>query len=104
MSDFTAVKLLKELTPLKDAPRVQKGQILSIVDKTGLREIEHQIRFLNDLDTVVRLIPIESFEKPENRQKLIDAVDDAKKDKIALEDELEEDYEDEDDIDDFEID
>ncbi|MEM9045798.1 MAG: TyeA family type III secretion system gatekeeper subunit [Pseudomonadota bacterium] len=103
MSDFSAVTLLKELAPLKDAPRVQKGQILSIVEKTKLMEIEHQIRFLNDLDTVVRLIPVESFEKPENRQKLIDAVDDAKKEKITLEEELEEEYEDDDD-DEFEID
>ena len=97
-SGFTPVALLKEIAPLQDAPRVQKDQMSAIPDRAGLTEIEHQIRFLNDLREVLRLIPIESYARPENRDKLLDAINDALIEKGDQELELEED-EDEDDED-----
>ena len=74
---FTAAALLRQLVPLQDAPRVQKGQILPIPEMAGLTQIDHQIRFLNDLRELVRLIPLDAYAKPESRDKLLDAVTDA---------------------------
>ncbi len=97
--DFTPISLLKSIAPLLDAARVQKNQISAIPERAGLTELEHEIRFLNDLKEVVRLIPEESYSQPENRRKLLDAIDDALVEKGDLELEQEEDddeYEDDD--------
>lgn len=88
--NFTPVSLLKEIAPLQDAPRVGKDQISAIPERAGLSELEHEIRFMNDLREVVRLIPIESYAQTENRGKLLDAIDDALVEKADLELEMEE--------------
>ncbi|MCP5090526.1 MAG: YopN family type III secretion system gatekeeper subunit [Gammaproteobacteria bacterium] len=93
-STFTPVSLLKQIAPLQDAPRVQKDQLSVIADRAGLTEIEHQIRFLNDLREIIRLVPLEAYPNPENREKLLDAINDALIEKGDIELDMEEDEED----------
>ena len=88
-SSFTPVSLLRDIAPLQDAARVLPDQITAIPVRAGLNDIEHQIRFINDLHEVVRLIPLESYEKVESRTKLLKAIDDALIEKGDLELELE---------------
>ena len=94
-ASFTPVSLLREIAPLQNAARVLPDQMTAIPDHAGLQDIEHQIRFLNDLHEVIRLIPLESYEKPENRTKLLEAIDSALIEKGDLELDLEEDEDDE---------
>lgn len=91
--DYSGTRLLQQIAPLQDAPRVHKDNITKIPDQAGLKEIETQIRFLSDLREVVRLVPLESYAKPENRDRLIDACSDALIEKGDLEEQLEEDEE-----------
>jgi type III secretion protein W len=86
---FTDVSLLRSLVPLQDAPRVQKEQMSAIPDSAGLKELDGQIRFLTDLREVIRLIPLESYARPESRDKLLDAVNDALIEKAEKEEEEE---------------
>ena len=92
-SGFSPVTLLREIAPLQDAPRVHKDQMTAIPEKAGLDDIEHQIRFLNDLRELIRLIPLESYAKPESREKLLDAINDAITEKGDLELAMEEEEE-----------
>lgn len=87
---YCADRLLRELARLKDAPRPQKKQITVLPETAGLTEHEGQIRFLNDLQQIVRLIPSAAFSKPESREKLVEAINDALIEKSDEEMELEE--------------
>ena len=89
--DFTAVSLLRELVPLQESKWVRSDEIKAIPQHAGLEELEPQINFLNDLKDVVRMIPLKSFTRDENRGKLLDAVQQALDETIAIEEEAEED-------------
>jgi type III secretion protein W len=84
--NFTATSLLRELIPLQDSKWVQSGEIRAIPEHAGLVKIEPTINFLNDLKDVIRMIPLDSYNREENRAKLTDASQQALDETIAIED------------------
>ena len=87
--DFSPVKLLQEVVPLQDSPRIVPDQIDVIPEKAGLDELSPQINFLNDFREMARLIPLKSFVREETRDNLLEATQDALDAKIRLEEEEE---------------
>ncbi len=72
--DADGLWLLRELIPLQDAKWIKPSAIEKMPQEVGLDDVERQIRFFNDLDGVVRMIPIKCFVKADSREKLLDAV------------------------------
>ncbi|MEM7528873.1 MAG: type III secretion system gatekeeper subunit SctW [Pseudomonadota bacterium] len=72
--DFTGEKMMRKLVPLMDEKWIRPKEVDKITLETGLEELAGQISFLTDLKEVARLIPQKSFAKVENREKLLDAV------------------------------
>ncbi len=86
---FTSAKVLREIVPLQDAIRVVPDHIAAIPERAGLNDVSKQINFLSDFKEMARLIPLESFVRAENREKLMEAIQDALDEKIAREEEEE---------------
>lgn len=83
-------QIMKDLLKLKEERFIQAAQVEKITTTLGLRDLEPKIYFLRELKETARLIPLKAYEDPANREKLLDAIQEALDDAIDLEEE--EDY------------
>ena len=70
-------RIMAEVLELKDARFVDGTKITSLVNRFSLRGIEARIYFLRELHQIIRKLPLKIFNDEQDRQRLLDAVQDA---------------------------
>ncbi|EXJ15645.1 type III secretion system gatekeeper subunit SctW [Imhoffiella purpurea] len=74
---FKATDLLAELLALQGQTWLRPELIAPLPGKLGVREIETEIGFLRELKNLVRLIPLKAYADGDQRQRLLDVVQQA---------------------------
>jgi type III secretion protein W len=72
-----ADRLLSSLLELAEASWLSGAQVEKIVREQNLRSIEAEIYFLRELADLIRALPLKIFKDPEQRLKMVDAVQEA---------------------------
>ncbi len=72
-----ADRLVGSLLELAEASWLSGAQVEKIVREQNLRTTEAEIYFLRELADLVRALPIKIFKEPEQRLKMVDAVQEA---------------------------
>ncbi len=80
--------LMRTVLKLKSEKWLRSNQVIALGQDMGLRDITAEIYFLRELRELVRLIPLKAYEDPANREKLMDAVQEALDDAINREENL----------------
>ena len=63
-----------EILPLKDQKWVDHHRINKLADKLELDNIEAKIYFLRELSSIVRKLPLNIYQDPDDRLRLVEAV------------------------------
>ena len=63
-----------EILPLKDQKWVDHHRINKLADKLELDNIEAKIYFLRELSGIVRKLPLNIYQDPDDRLRLVEAV------------------------------
>lgn len=87
-SNLTGTDLVKEVLKLRDAHFVGPFDIEAIADKIGIREIEERILFFQEFIASARDFSENLFDDSTTRLNIIDAIQSAIDDAVAIEDEL----------------
>ncbi len=80
--------VMKEILPLKDQRFVDPAKFRSLADRVGIRDIEQTIYFLRELHLIVSKLPMKIFNDPEDRLRMVTALQDAMDAAVDEEDEL----------------
>lgn len=72
-----ALTLMKEVLPLRRQKWINVDKVVGLADMIGVKTDEQRIYFLRELHTIVRQLPESLFETPDDRQRLITAVQEA---------------------------
>ena len=72
-----ADRLLSSLLELAEASWLSGAQVEKIVREQNLRSTEAEIYFLRELADLIRALPLKIFKDPEQRLKMVDAVQEA---------------------------
>jgi type III secretion protein W len=72
-----ADRLVSSLLELAEASWLSGAQVEKIVREQRLRSTEAEIYFLRELADLVRALPLKIFKEPEQRLKMVDAVQEA---------------------------
>ena len=72
-----ADRLLSSLLELAEASWLSSAQVEKIVREQNLRSTEAEIYFLRELADLIRALPLKIFKDPEQRLKMVDAVQEA---------------------------
>ena len=86
--DLNATEMVKEILKLRDAHFVGAFDIEGIADRVGVSEIEDRIGFFQDFSNTARQISENLFPDPAGRLNLIEAIQAALDDAIAIEEEM----------------
>ncbi|MBI9091381.1 MAG: type III secretion system gatekeeper subunit SctW [Desulfobacterium sp.] len=87
-SGLTSTELVKEVLKLRDSHFVGAFDIEGIADKVGMKEIEDRIVFFQDFSSVARDFSENLFPDSSARLNIIEAIQTALDDAIAVEDEM----------------
>ena len=63
-----------EILPLKDQKWVDHHRINKLADKLELDNIEAKIYFLRELSGIVRKLPLNIYQDPDDRLRLVEAI------------------------------
>jgi type III secretion protein W len=72
-----ADRLVSSLLELAEASWLSGAQVEKLVREQRLRTTEVEIYFLRELADLVRALPLKIFKEPEQRLKMVDAVQEA---------------------------
>jgi type III secretion protein W len=72
-----ADRLVSSLLELAEASWLSGAQVEKLVREQRLRTTEAEIYFLRELADLVRALPLKIFKEPEQRLKMVDAVQEA---------------------------
>ena len=72
-----ADRLVSSLLELAEASWLSGSQVEKLVREQRLRTTEAEIYFLRELADLVRALPLKIFKEPEQRLKMVDAVQEA---------------------------
>lgn len=78
--------LMERILTMKEERWLKGDQVLDITHQAGVMVTEAQIDFLRGLKNIARLIPLKAYDNVENREKFIDAVQEAMDSAIEKED------------------
>ena len=84
--------LLQSVLDFQQNKWIQPKEINALSAKLGIRDIVHEINFLREFKELVRSIPLKAYPDPEQRERMLDAIQLALDDAIdreEAEDELE---------------
>ena len=70
----TPQEIIREILPLTNQRRIDPAVFLKLADRLGVKECAAKIYFLRELNAIVRQLPIKAFHAPEDRLRLIDAL------------------------------
>ena len=73
----SADRLVTSLLELAEASWLSGAQVEKLVREQRLRTTEAEIYFLRELADLVRALPLKIFKEPEQRLKMVDAVQEA---------------------------
>lgn len=68
--------------------RIDPSILLGLADRLGIHASEPRIYFLRELTNLVRELPVKAFETPEDRLRLVQAIQLALDDAVETEEEL----------------
>lgn len=87
--NYSGHQLLRSVLKLKEERWLRADQINAVGQEMGLddREIDSVIYFLREFKDLVRRVPLKAYQNPGNREKLLDAVQEALDDAIEREEE-----------------
>ena len=80
--------VVMEVLPLREKRWIDSNKILSLADRLDLDDIEAKIYFLRELTAIVRRVSMKIYKDPEERIRLIEAVQEALDAAIEEEQEL----------------
>ena len=80
--------VVMEILPLKDQRWVDPNKILKMTNRLGLDDVEAKIYFLRELLAIVRKLPLAIYNDPQDRLRLIDALQSSLDKAIEEEEEL----------------
>lgn len=87
-SEMDSTQMVSEILRLRDTQYVGPFDIENIADRAGMKKLEDRINFLQDFSKMARELPENLFQDPEGRLNIIDAIQTALDDAIAVENEL----------------
>ncbi len=74
---FRGSALLREVLDLQNNPWLRPDLIAPLLAKLGLRNVIFEINFLREFKELARMIPLKAYAEPEQRARLLDAIQQA---------------------------
>lgn len=82
-----AHQLMKQVLPLKNQRFIDGGQIRQIARKFNIHDIEQEIYFLRETQTIIRKLPLKIFKEDDDRIRLVTAFQEALDEAVDAEEE-----------------
>ena len=70
----TPQAIIREILPLTGQRRIDPASFLKLADRLGITDCAAKIYFLQELNAIVRQLPLKAFHQPDDRLRLIEGL------------------------------